>query len=53
MERYFADQTKHILAHMLDNLSNNEKAKFIWAEIVYFNMWWNELSEKDKTRVKR
>ncbi|ODN03448.1 Alpha-mannosidase 2 [Orchesella cincta] len=52
-ERYFSDQTKHILNHMLDNLSKDEKVKFIWAEISYFNMWWNELSEKDKMRVKK
>lgn len=52
-EQYFEDQTKHILDYMLENLSKDKTVKFIWAEISYFSLWWNDLSDSDKNRVKR
>jgi alpha-mannosidase II len=52
-EKYYEEQTKHILDNMLLALSADPKVKFIWAEISYFNLWWNELIDEDKKRLQK
>ncbi|CAG7713856.1 unnamed protein product [Allacma fusca] len=52
-ENYYETQTKGILNSMLDKLSVDKSLKFIWAEISYFSMWWDDLSEKDRIKVKK
>jgi alpha-mannosidase II len=52
-ERYFADQTKHILDSMLEKLRENPELKFIWAEISYFNLWWENLGTAEKQEIKK
>lgn len=53
VDEYYVTQTKHILDNMLTKLSEEPRRKFIWAEISYFSMWWEELVEEDRERVKR
>lgn len=52
-EAYYASQTRNILNSMLEKMSTNPTLKFIWAEISYFSMWWDELNENSKQRVKK
>ncbi|OXA56648.1 Alpha-mannosidase 2 [Folsomia candida] len=52
-EKYFEDQTKHILDNMLIELGANPDLKFIWAEISYFNLWWTDLSTAQKKAVQK
>jgi len=52
-EKYYEEQTKHILDSMLEYLSANSTMKFIWAEISYFDLWWKDLRHEDKIRVQR
>lgn len=52
-EEYFERQTKSILQNMLRHLDLNEKMKFIWAEISYFQRWYEPLSNEDKNLVKK
>jgi alpha-mannosidase II len=52
-EEYYETQTKHILNSMLEKLRGNPTLKFVWAEISYFSMWWDSISDQDKADVKR
>lgn len=52
-EEYYLSQTKHILNNMLEKLQEDPRRKFIWAEISFFAMWWDELDNTAKNIVKR
>lgn len=52
VEEYYLAQTKHILDNMLEKLGDDPRRKFIWAEISFFAMWWEELDENARTKVK-
>ena len=41
-EKYYEDQTKHILDSMVRKMTEFPDMKFIWAEISYLSMWWAE-----------
>lgn len=51
-EAYYAQSTKGILDSMVTKLLENEKRKFIWAEMSYLSLWWKDISEDTKDKVR-
>ena len=53
LDRYFEDQTRHILNVVVDYLNEEPFRKFIWAEISFLAMWWDQADEKHRKALKR
>ena len=52
-ENYYRSQTKQILDNMVVKLKQYPIMKFIWAEISFFAMWWNEQTAETQNSVKQ
>ncbi|OAD56881.1 Alpha-mannosidase 2 [Eufriesea mexicana] len=52
-EKYYAFQTQNILNNMVIKLAENRKRKFIWAEISFFQLWWEDQPKRTRNLVKR
>lgn len=52
-EDYYCTDTKSILDNMVVKLLENKKRKFIWAEISYFSLWWKDIDQNTKNKVKK
>lgn len=52
-DEYYEHQTKHIFANMVRHLNENDKMKFIWAEISYFSRWYDVLGKEIQDQVRR
>ncbi|XP_012273774.1 alpha-mannosidase 2 [Orussus abietinus] len=52
-EKYYTSFTQGILNNMITKLSENRNRKFIWAEISFFKLWWDEQPKSKHELVKR
>ena len=52
-EEYFKQRTQGILNTIVNSLSEKVSRKFVWAEVSYLSLWWNEASEEMRRKMKR
>lgn len=52
-EKYFKDQTQHILNNMVVKMKDDKNRKFIWAEVSFFATWWEKVDSNTQLAVKK
>ncbi|XP_055353589.1 alpha-mannosidase 2x-like [Paramacrobiotus metropolitanus] len=52
VDGYMEGSTKHTLNLMVEHLTLWKDRTFIWAEISFFEMWWNTINETIKEQVR-
>ncbi|KAG8179509.1 hypothetical protein JTE90_005258 [Oedothorax gibbosus] len=52
-DKYFKDQTQHILNNMVVKMKDDKKRKFIWAEVSFFATWWEKVDPNTQSAVKK
>lgn len=50
---YYTQQTKPILDNVLNFLSADPRRRFIYAELSFFSLWWESLSESRKEQARK
>ncbi|KAL0478997.1 lysosomal alpha-mannosidase [Acrasis kona] len=53
VDEYFNDAVKHILTTVTEELTKDPSKRFVWAESIYFRMWWKQASIKQQTDFRR
>lgn len=51
-DKYYLDQTRHILDNMAAKLGVDKRRRFIWAETSYLSHWFDQQSEEIKSKVR-
>lgn len=51
-EYYFHEGSRLILDTMIEILSMNRKYKFIWAEMSFLSLWWDQATMKQRDLLK-
>lgn len=52
MTEYFEKDTKKILNLIVEQLMMKKEMKFIWTEISFLELWWQQASDEQKTSFK-
>ena len=53
VNEYFEDQTRATLDNMVKKLTLYPEMTFVWAESVFFSMWWETATADQKVAVRR
>jgi alpha-mannosidase II len=52
-EAYFNQATKHIIDTVIKILDTNKKYKFIWAEMSFLSLWWDQATTDQRQLLKK
>ncbi|KAG8516351.1 Alpha-mannosidase 2x [Galemys pyrenaicus] len=52
-DKYYAEQTQHILNGMAAKLQEDPRRRFLWAEVSFFAKWWENISNQKRAAVRR
>nr|XP_015199115.1 PREDICTED: alpha-mannosidase 2x isoform X2 [Lepisosteus oculatus] len=52
-DKYYFDQTQHIINNMLVKLQEDPRRKFIWSEISFFAKWWESVDMQKREAMSK
>lgn len=52
-DKYYTEQTQHILNSMVGKLQEDPRRRFLWAEVSFFAKWWDNINAQKKAAVRR